>query len=70
MVIHERQKMLTFVQCPILRSELSEQRMIDLKHVHTVEAGMQALVALIICYGMQHFIIHDLIVITVQCLSQ
>ena len=58
--------MLSTVKRPVLRSELPQQGVIDLKHIHAVEAGMQSLVAFVVRHGMQHGVIHDLVVITMQ----
>ena len=62
--------MLAAVEAPVFRSELPEQGMVDLKHIHTVKAGEQPLVALIVCGGVQHLIVHHLVVIAVKHLSQ
>ena len=61
--------MLTLVESPLLRSELSEKRMIYLKHIHGIKARVQTLIALIVRYRVKHRIIHNLVVVTMQCLS-
>ena len=47
-VIHERQQVFSLIQCPVLRSELAQQRMHDLEHVHAVEAAVKSLIALVV----------------------
>ena len=47
-VIHKRQQVFSLIQCPVLRSELAQQGMHDLEHVHTVEAAVKSLIALVV----------------------
>lgn len=49
MVIYEREQMLSLVQGPVIRTKLSEQGVIDLKHIHAVKTGIQSLVTLVVC---------------------
>ncbi len=70
MVIHKRQHMLAPVQSPVLRTELPQQRMIDLEHVHTVETGKESLIAFIVSRRMQHLVIDHLVIIPMQHLAQ
>ena len=69
MVIYKGQQVLAPVQCPVLRSELSEQRMHDFKQVHGIKAAVQALIAFIIGSRMQHIIAHKSLIITMQHLA-
>ena len=66
MVIHKGQQMLSFVQCPIFRSKLPKQRMDNLKHIHTVKAAEKPFIALIVCCGMKHTVIHQAVIIPMQ----
>ena len=43
--------------------------MCNLEHVHTVEAGVNSLVAFVICAAVQHFVIDDLVVIAEEDFS-
>ena len=43
--------------------------MVDLKQVHTVKAAEEPFVALIISSGMQHLVVHQPVVVTVQHLA-
>ena len=61
--------MFSLVECPVFRSELAEQGVVDLEHVHAVKAGIKPLVALVVCHGVQHCVVHDLVVIAVQSFS-
>ena len=51
------------------RAELAQQRMDNFKHIHTVEAGIQSLIAFIVGGRMQHGIIHQPVVIPMQHFS-
>ncbi len=66
MIVHKSIKMLSAVQAPVFAAELPVYGMGDLKHIHIVKAGEQALIALIICHAVQHLIVHPLIVVAVQ----
>ena len=68
-VIHKRKKMFSFVQSPVFRPELPHQRMIDLKHIHAVKAGMKSLITFIVCSGMQHPVVHHLVIIPMEHLA-
>ena len=48
MVIHKAQQVLARVQAPLLGAELTVQAVGDLVHIAGVEAGVEALVALVI----------------------
>ena len=69
MVVDEGEQVLSLVQSPVVRAELAQQRVIDLEHVHGVKTGIQSFVALIVCYGVQHGVVHDLVVIAVYDLA-
>ena len=61
--------MLAAVQRPVFRAELAQQRVDNFKHIHTVEAGIQSLIAFIVGGRMQHGIIHQPVVIPMQHFS-
>ena len=62
--------MLAPVETPVFRSKLPQQGMVDLKHIHAVKAGEQPLIALIVRGGVQHLVVHHLVVIAVKHLTQ
>ena len=64
MIIYKCHQMLSTINTPLLRSELAIQGMCDLKHVHTVEAGENSFVALVVCTAVKHLIIYDQVVVT------
>ena len=68
-VIHKAQKVLAAVQRPVFRAELAQQGMGDLKQVHAVHGGVQALVALVVGAGVQHAVADELVVVAVQQLA-
>ena len=68
-VIHKRQQVFSLIQCPVLRSELTQQGMHDLKHIHAIEAAVKSLITLVVRCGMQHLIIHQAIIISVKHLA-
>ena len=68
-VVNKRHQMFSTVNAPLLRSVLTVQRVCDLKHVHAVEAGINAFIAFIVGAAVQHFVIDDLIVIPEENLS-
>ena len=70
MVIHKGKHMLAFIKGPVLRAELTQQGMDDLKHVHTVKAGKQPLVAFIVGSRVEHGIIHQAVVVPVKHFPQ
>ena len=69
MIIYEGQQVISTVQAPGVRSELAHERVIDLKHIHAVEAGEQPLVALIVGRAVQHAFSHDGLVVAAQDLA-
>ncbi len=68
-VVNEREQMLLFVKRPVLRAELPQQGVDDLKQIHGIEAGMQTFIAFVVGYRVKHGIVHQLIVIAVECLA-
>ena len=65
-VIHKRKQVLAFIQRPVFRTELAQQRMRDLEQVVAVHRGIQTLVALVIRAGVQHAVSDKLVVIAVE----
>ena len=68
-VIHKRKQVLAFIQRPVFRTELAQQRMRDLEQVVAVHRGIQTLVALVIRAGVQHAVSDKLIVVAVEQLA-
>jgi len=64
-IVHKAEQVFTLIECPVVRSELAQQGVVDLKHIHAVEAGIKSFVALIVGHRVQHGIVHPLIVIAV-----
>ena len=56
--LYKRKQVLAFIQRPVFRTELAQQRMRDLKQVAAVHRGIQTLVALVIRAGVQLSLIH------------
>ena len=69
MVVHKAEQMHAAVQTPGIRPELTDQGVIDLEQIHTVEARPQALAALIIGCTVAHLRIYNLLVVTAKDLS-
>ncbi len=65
-VVQEAQKMLPLIQCPVFRPELPGQRVPDLKEVHGVKTGPQALIALIVGHRMTGPVVHPAVIIPVE----
>ena len=68
-VIHKRKQVLAFIQRPVFRTELAQQRMRNLKQVVAVHRGIQTLVAFVIRAGVQQTVPDELIVVAVQQLA-
>ena len=62
--------MLSLIKRPVLRSELPKQRMHDLEQIHAVEAAEKPFIALIVGGRMEHAVVHETIIVSVQHLSQ
>ena len=69
MVVYKGKQVLALVKCPLIRSKLAEQGVINLKHIHAVKARIKSLVTFIVGNRMQHGIIHPLVIIAVQGLT-
>ena len=69
-VVGKAEQMFALIKRPRLRAELTVQAVCDLKQVHTVEAGIQALIALIIGHTMAHFLVGPAVIIAVQSFAQ
>ena len=70
MIVHKGQQMLSLIKRPVLRSELPKQRMHDLEQIHAVEAAEKPFIALIVGGRMEHAVVHETIIVSVQHLSQ
>ena len=69
MIIHKCHEMLSAVNTPLFRSELTVQGMCDLEQIHAVETGINSLIAFIIRATVKHLIIDDQIVVTKEDFS-
>ena len=65
-VIEEAIEIFSAVKTPVFAAELSVYGMCDLKHIQVVEARIQALVALIIRYAVEHFWVHPAVIVAVE----
>ena len=63
-IVYKCHQMLSTINAPLFRSKLTVQGMCDLEHVHTVEAGENSFVALVICTAVKHLVIYDQVVVT------
>ena len=70
MVIHEAEKMLATVPGPVFRAELLGQCMDDFKHVEAVKTGVESFVACVVGAAVQHAVVDEEIVISVQKFAQ
>ena len=59
MIIHKGHEVFAPVNAPLFRTVLTVQRMSNLKHVHTVEAGVDAFIALVVRTAVEHLIIYN-----------
>ena len=65
-VIEEAIEIFSAVKTPVFAAELAVYGMCDLKHIQVVEARIQALVALIIRYTVEHFGVHPAVIVAVE----
>ena len=65
-VVQEAQKVLSLVEGPLLRAELPLEAVADLKEVHGVEAGPEALVALVVGDAVAHAVVHPAVIVSVE----
>ena len=57
------------VEAPGVGAELPVEAVADLKQIHGIEGGVQALVALVVGAGVQHAVADELVVVAVQQLA-
>ena len=69
-VVQEAEQMLALVEGPVLRPELPGQAVADLKEIHGVEAGPEALVALVVGDRVAGVVVHPPVVVPVEGLPQ
>ena len=58
-IVNKCHEMLSAVDAPLFRSELTVQGMGDLEKIHAVETGINPLIALIVCTAVEHLIVYD-----------
>lgn len=69
-VVQEAEEVLPLVQGPGLWTELPGQAVANLKEIHGVEAGVQALIAFVVGDAVAHVRIHPPVVVPVEGLAQ
>ena len=65
-VVGEAEKVLALVEGPRLRAELALEAVDDLEEVHGVQAGIEALVALVVGAGVEEAVPHPAVVVPVE----
>ena len=65
-VVGKAQKVLALVKGPLLRAELPLQGVDDLKQIHRVEGGVEALIALIVGTGVEQPLTRPLVIVSVE----
>ena len=69
-IVAEAQEVAALVERPGFGAELALEAVDYLEEVHTVQAGVQALVALVVRDAVEHLVVHPAVIVAVQRLAQ